>query len=427
MLRQASDSVTAWWQDHWPIVRLELGLAIRNILRQRRRSAVGLSAIAAGVVALLLAAGFFEWTYDKMREGTIRAHIGHIQVARKGFQDAGAADPFRYLIPEESEDRKLVETFPQVESVAPRIGFSGLISIGESTVSFLGDGVDPDREKSLSEAVRIVDGRNLSGPDAKEVIVGQGLAQTLGATLDQSLVLVAKTKSGGINAIEVKFVGTFATIAKTYDDFSLRLPLKSAHELLRTDGVHSWLILLHDTDRTGSVVQKMRAKVASQDLELTPWYDTQGADFYKKTVALFSNQVLVVEIMIGVIIVLSISNTMMTNVRERTAEIGTCMALGDRRRVILRRFLLEGLLMGVFGGLVGVILGIILAHVISSIGIPMPPPPGQTSAYVAGIVVTPGVVFNALALSATTAFLAGIVPAWKASRLSIVDALRHAR
>ena len=66
------------------------------------------------------------------------------------------------------------------------------------------------------------------------------------------------------------------------------------------------------------------------------------ADFYNKTVSLFSKQVLVVKIMIAVIIVLSISNTMMTNVRERVSEIGTCMALGDRRSTILRRFLAEG-------------------------------------------------------------------------------------
>jgi len=83
--------------------------------------------------------------------------------------------------------------------------------------------------------------------------------------------------------------------------------------------------------------------------------------------------------------------------------------------------------MGLAGGLIGVVLGIGLAEVISSIGIPMPPPPGQANAYVAGIVVTPLIVLNALVLSAITAFLAGVIPAWKASRLSIVDALRHAR
>ena len=379
------------------------------------------------MVALLLASGFFEWTYDKMREGTIRARVGHIQVTRKGYLDAGAADPFRYLIPEDSADRKVIETFPYVETVAPRLSFNGLISMGESTVSFQGDGVDPERERQLSGAVKIVEGTDLSAIDAKEALVGQGLAQTLGIKVGQSVVLIANTKTGGINAIEVKVVGTFSTITKAYDDFALRLPIKSAQALLRTEGVHAWLVLLHRTSQTEKVLGRMREKLTSPDLQLTPWYETQGADFYNKTVSLFSKQVLVIRLMIGFIIVLSISNTMMTNVRDRTGEIGTCMALGDTRRVVLRRFLLEGLVMGLAGGLIGVVLGIGLAEVISSIGIPMPPPPGQANAYVAGIVVTPLIVLNALVLSAITAFLAGVIPAWKASRLSIVDALRHAR
>jgi putative ABC transport system permease protein len=160
---------------------------------------------------------------------------------------------------------------------------------------------------------------------------------------------------------------------------------------------------------------------------VVPWYETPVADFYNKTVSLFSKQVFVVKLMIAIIIVLSISNTMMTNVRERVGEIGTCMALGDRRRTILRRFLAEGAVLGLAGGLIGIAGGIALARLISWIGIPMPPPPGVTSSFIAGILVTPPLVLEALILSVATAFLAGAYPAWKASRMSIHDALRQAR
>lgn len=426
-MRRLRDAFDAWWSAHWPVLRMELGLGFRNVLRQRRRSAIGLGAIAAGVVALLLASGFFEWTYDKMREGTIRARVGHIQVTKRGYLDAGVADPFRYLIPETSDDRQLIEAYPQVEIVAPRLSFNGLISMGESTVAFQGDGVDPERERRLSGAVKILEGQDLSTADAKEAMIGQGLAANLGLKVGQTVVLIAKTQSGGINALEVRIVGIFSTIAKAYDDFALRLPLKTAQGLVRTESVHAWLVLLRRTSQTDTMLGKLRDKIKSPDLELTPWYETQGADFYNKTVSLFSMQVLVIRVMIGFIIVLSISNTMMTNVRDRTGEIGTCMALGDTRRTVLRRFLLEGLVMGLIGGVIGVVAGIGLAELISWIGIPMPPPPGQANAYVAGIVVTPGLVVNALLLSAFTAFLAGVIPAWKASRLLIVDALRFAK
>lgn len=421
------DLLKDWLAKRWAVLKLDLSLAARNVLRQRRRSAIGLSAIASGVVALLLAAGFFEWNYDSMREGTIRARIGHIIVSKPGYLDSGAADPFRYLIPERNDSRDLIEQFAQVDTVAPRLSFNGLISVGESTVSFMGDGVDPERERRLAGALKMMEGNDLSAADAKEVIVGQGLAQNLGIKTGDTVVLVANTQSGGVNALEVKVAGIFSTIIKAYDDFALRLPLKTAQGLVRTDGVHAWLVLLHKTSQTDRTIKRIREKVPQQELQLTPWYETAAADFYNKTVSLFSKQVLVVKLMIAFIIILSISNTMMTNVRDRTGEIGTCMALGDTRRTVLRRFLVEGVVLGFIGGAIGIVVGIGLAMLISDIGIPMPPPPGVASSYIAGILVTPWLVLDALLLSVVTAFLAGVFPAWKASRLSIVDALRHAR
>ena len=154
----------------------------------------------------------------------------------------------------------------------------------------------------------------------------------------------------------------------------------------------------------------------------------QLADFYNKTVALFSRQMGVVKPIIAIIIVLSISNTMTMSVMERTVEIGTAMALGIRRRRILGLFLLEGGLAGRHRwNLIGVTLGYLLASAISAIGIPMPPAPGMSRGFIAGIIVTPGIVFEALLLALSTTLIASIYPAWRASRLVIVDALRHNR
>lgn len=84
-------------------------------------------------------------------------------------------------------------------------------------------------------------------------------------------------------------------------------------------------------------------------------------------------------------------------------------------------------MMGFVGGLVGVIAGTIAGIVVDRIGIPMPPPPGMSIGYTAGIRLTFGIGLGSLALASLTAFIAGIYPAWSASRLPIVDALRHAR
>ena len=131
-----------------------------------------------------------------------------------------------------------------------------------------------------------------------------------------------------------------------------------------------------------------------------PWYET--ADFYNKTVALFSKQVGVLKFIIAAIIILSISNTLIMSVLERTSEIGTMMALGASRNAILRCFLGEGVVLGLLGGLLGVIAGVALALVISAIGVPMPAPPGMAWGYIGEVRTTFLLVFDAFALAVVT-------------------------
>jgi putative ABC transport system permease protein len=194
--------------------------------------------------------------------------------------------------------------------------------------------------------------------------------------------------------------------------------------MLQARGAHKWVIYLDRTQNTPVALRTVQGLLGS-DFVVIPWY--QAADFYNKTVRLFSRQVLVMKLIIALVVILSISNTMMMAVMERISEIATAMALGVRRARVLSRFLAEGLFIGVIGGAVGVVLGYLLAAGISKVGIPMPPPPGMARSFVGEILVTPGLVLDALLLSVVTALVASAYPAWKASRMIIADALRHGR
>ena len=178
-----------------------LRLAFRNLRRNRRRTGIALSTIAFGVVALVLAGGFIEWIFWAMRTATIESQLGHVQVVRQGYLEAGAADPFAFLLPQESPEFEELKRTPGVEFVTPRIAFMGLVSHGDLTVSFAGDGVVPENEKVVSKWLVITDGENLSAVDASEVIMGSGLARNLGVSLGDTVVLLANTAEGGINAV----------------------------------------------------------------------------------------------------------------------------------------------------------------------------------------------------------------------------------
>jgi putative ABC transport system permease protein len=405
-------------------VWLHLRMALRNIVRQKRRAVAALGAVAFGVIAYVLAGGFIEWIFWAMREDTIHSHLAHIQIVRPGYFDSGLAEPFSYLLPQEAAPQP-IQTLPAVKLVTPRLSVSGLISHGEATISFIADGVSPEADELLSRTLVITSGRGLSSQEPNGFILGQGLAQNLGAKVGDKVVLLANTRGGGINAVEGYVRGLFTTVTKAYDDSALRLPLATAQQLVRTDGVHRWLVLLKDTADTGPVLAQLRQQLTGQPFQVVPWYDL--ADFYNKTVTLFSRQVSVMKFIIAAIIVLSISNTLIMAVMERTGEIGTMMAMGNTRRDVLRLFLSEGALLGLIGGIVGLGVGVLLAHAISAVGIPMPPPPGMARGFTGGILVSVPLGVDALALAFVATLLASVYPAWRASRMAVVDALRHNR
>lgn len=397
--------------------------AFRNVTRQIHRSRAALTAIAFGVVAMILATGFIDWNLRFGRDNTIESQLGHLQLMKPGFLENGRADPYAYLLPPAGEaERAAVQALPGYQRSAPRLLVAGLASSGEITLSFIGEGVDPQAETARESGLRFPEGHNLQPGDPKSAIVGRGLAQNLGLELGAPLVLIANTESGGISAVEARVVGIFESISQAYDDAALRIPIALARELMRTEGEHLRLVYLDGVASVPGALEQLRQTLPTDRVQVVPW--TELADFYNKTSALFAKQVGVIYVIIAVIIVLSISNTMTMSVMERVGEIGTMMALGTRRSGIRTLFLLEGLILGVVGVLIGLAVGALLAVVLSAVGIPMPPGPGMSWGYEAGILLSPKSLLTAAGIALATTLAASLYPAWKASRLEIVDALR---
>lgn len=408
------------------LVFRQFQIALRNIVRQRRRSLLAIGAITFGVVALLFTSGFIESLLHQMKEWTIRSRLGHIQVSRSGYAEHGLANPYAFLLPVGGKEKAEVAAAPDVLVIGERLDFTGLISHGEIAKSFIGEGVEPNEERQLTSTLIIESGENLSNSVPRGIIIGSGLADNLGVKVGDTVVLMATPPGRGMNAIECVVVGTFRTTSKAYDDVTLRVPIDAARSLMRVGGSHKWVILLKETENTESTLSFLQKKFSSGTIEFVPWFDL--ADFYKKTVALFSQQIFVMKAIIATIIILGIGNTMMMNVMERTGEIGTSMALGAAPRAILWQFSAQSMLLGVLGSLVGVGIALLLAEAIVWLGgIPMPPPPGMAVGYSAFILITPRLVGESVVLTVVATFLAGIYPAWKASHMQIVNALRHNR
>jgi putative ABC transport system permease protein len=298
------------------------------------------------------------------------------------------------------------------------------VSHADITVPFAGDGVDPAVEPKISKDI-VVDGDPLDAAVPNGVILGRGLARALGVNRGDVIAFLTSSPGGGMSGVEGTVRGVFSTGVRAYDDVAVRMPLKLAQQLARTTRVHLWVVGLDDTARTEDLARVVHTIAAGAGLEMRTWLEL--SDFYRKTVRLMSRQMLVVAILIGIILVLGIANLLTMSTLERTGEIGTMLAIGTPRASVLRMHFAEGLLLGVAGALAGVVIGVILALAISWIGIPMPPPPGRDTGYRAEILLSPRVIADAVTLALASAAVAGAYPAWKASRMRVVDALRFNR
>ncbi len=406
---------------------LQLKLAIRNVFRNRRRTLITLAAMGFGAAAVIVFGGFVNFIYWGVRESTIRSQVGHIQLYRRGFSEKGNLAPYDYLIRDYATLRAELRKIAHVREVTARLGFSGLVSTGDSTTSFVGTGVQPEGETELSSLAIVVDGSDLSSRDPRGITMGVGLTRAFGVRPGDDLTLLTTTKSGSINALAVKVRGVWESGEKAYDDRFLKAALPQVQRLLDVDNdeVQAIVLLLDDTENT-AVVRDAIARLIRErglDLEIKTWDDL--ALRYHQIRELFGRIFAVLTLIVAIMVVFGITNTMTMAIFERTREIGTVMALGTRARGVVSMFVLEGIALGALGGIGGLVLGIVLARIVTAFGIELPPPPGSTRGFTIQIFVVPAVLAQALSLSVVTAMLASIYPAWRASRLDVVEALRH--
>src|SRR3569833_1908282 len=175
-------------------------LALRSLLRQPRRTAIAQSAFGFGVIALLLAGGFMEWIFWAMREAAIQSQLGHIQIVRTDYLERGAADPYRYFMPERGAEQRYLVGVDHVREVVPQVNFSGLISHGDATVSFIAQGVDPAKEAVFSWGLTITGGVAFLFGLLGGFLLGVGLVVFLVVLFGVLVVLFLSSVSGGFFA-----------------------------------------------------------------------------------------------------------------------------------------------------------------------------------------------------------------------------------
>ncbi|HSD35903.1 MAG TPA: ABC transporter permease [Rhodocyclaceae bacterium] len=399
-------------------------LARRNLVRQRTRTAMTLFAIVVGVTSLILAGGFVADMITQLGEAFIGSQTGHLQIATPAYFGSSNRPAEELLLKDVASLKRQVATVPHVRDVMGRLSFTGVVNNGKRDYSILGQGIQPSSENQLGQQIQIVAGRNLKDEDESGVMIGEGLAATMGLHDGDVVTLVASTPDGALNTADLDVIGIFRSFSKDYDARAVRITLQSAQNLLATDKVNLLVARLDQTRNTDLVANQMRALPALRSLTVREWYTL--SDFYSKTVELYQRQFGVLQFIVLAMVLLSVANSVNMSAFERIAEFGTMRALGTKHREVMLLILAESVVLGFAGAVLGMLLGALAALAISMIGIPMPPVPGSEMGYTAHISLAFTSIASAGLIGFTATVLASIPPALRSCRIPLVDALRRA-
>ena len=461
-----------------------LNLALRNLMRNRRRSLATLIAMAIGCAAILLFGGFSGNINYEMHTRIVQRG-GHLQIQHRDFYLYGSGNPTAYGI---DDYKKIMDAIQNDEVLkkmvvvsTPTLQFGGIAGNYAASVSrtVIGNGFVAEdintmrnwndfglRSKALVSA--------LQGTAADSAVVGIGVARVLqlcdalkiercpkpekdekadgkalpddiaqlslqetpaasgapGANARRVEILVVNSK-GAPNVTSVEVIRAEDQGVKELDEISVIMHLAKIQQLVYGKSqpkVTSIILQLRHSSQIPQAIERLAPILAgfsaSQPLAVQDFRALNP--FYVQTVQLFDTIFGFVFALIGAIVLFTVSNTMNTAVVERTVEIGTLRAIGLRRAGIRRLFVTEGALLGVCGAVLGVVLAFAVSAIVNSLNIPWVPPstvePVPLTILVSG---ETRMIFGTTIGLICIAVLSAWWPAYRAAQLNVVEALRH--
>jgi putative ABC transport system permease protein len=456
-------------------------LALRNLLRNRRRSLTTLLAMVVGLTSILLFGGYRSNITYGIETGFIQGS-GHLQIQHLNYYQEGGDNPTAYGIADYQHIIDVVKQDPilkpMLNVVTPTLqlgGLAGNFAAGVSR-SVLAVGVIPEQRSQMEKwndyhLISYVKPLMLNGTSDDSVVIGEGVARKLklckvlqvkncvqtdapvatdGAAapsditalsdLEQNstateqgarIEMLAATSHGAPNVASLSVVDARNMGIKALDDVYLAMHLSQAQKLIYGSSepqVTAIQVQLHHTNQIPIAKARLQELVATQfnNQQLTILDFETINPMYGQTAQFMNSMFGFIATLIAVIVLFTIGNTMSTAVVERTVEIGTLRAMGLRRSGLRFLFLCEGILLGLIGALAGVVCALTIAYLINHSGLTWTPP-GYSYAYLILVRVwqdPPLLIGSVIGLIVVTVISAWW-PANRASKMMIVDALRH--
>ncbi len=405
-------------------------IAIRNLLRYKRRTLLTASLITVGVVFVLLfvsVAGSFK----NMMIGQITdSMLGHMQVHRKGFVASIETLPLNMNLKGGAIGRleKILNEQAEIEAWSPRVKFGGMFSNFTETSSIRLTAIYPEKE---FKTVPLLPGRVSEGHEELKpgkILIPELLSRGMKVKTGDNVVIVATNADGSVNGKQFTVAGVMesATGPGGRDGY---IHMDDAREILRIEGqqVSEFAIRLKDFGNLEAFGKKFDGLLAQElnqqgkpIFELHTW---EKLSPFFNIARMIDMMTFFIKIMLIAIVLISIMNVMIMAVYERIREIGTIAAIGTLPGKILNMFVIEGFCLGIAGAVIGNIVGIALVFILNMLKISYNF--GQQKGIIMQASVNPADILMISVTVIIVSVIASLQPAFKASRLEPIQALRH--
>jgi lipoprotein-releasing system permease protein len=378
------------------IPNFELSVVMRHIAYRKRGTFLSVAAIALAVAISLISVSMQDG-FQGMLFDIIVEDLPHVTVTpREG-------DDYIYLY-KSLMDR--IWSIPGVIAVSPSLGSEVTFTYKDNVEGVALSGVNPaDVDKIYHIGKYVFKGELPSIQNGKKVVLGEKLADRLKVKLGQTIFASIPDEGGSSLVVS----GIFKLPTGWPENIAF-VSLSTARDFSdKGDVVSSVDIKLEDVYLADGVA----ANLQGYGYKAESWQTLYPEILKTLAIEQFQNRLIMLLIMI--IAAFGIGSVMYMLVNEKTSEIGMFMAMGASGKNIRNIFLMESGILGLMGGLLGGVLGLLVALYLKSLEIKMEAPGGQEITL--PVVINAGSFLTIVLVAAALSVIAGLYPAWKASRL----------
>lgn len=395
---------------------------IRNLRRNSRRTLLTILALAVAMGSLTYLFAFLNAYMTSMKENFVLSMNGHVQIYAQNFKETNLIDDY---IKNPTEIIEFLNQNPNVEGWTGRISTSGLASVARSTTSVAIIGIDPVQETNVTFLKDFVIEGEWLNSSVRGVILGNNVAKNLEVEIGDKVVFTTQGPGGDIVSEAFRVRGIIQSGIPDIDRMFSLIDLKSVQDWLGIGDGITELIIRTESFESVNLVTNNLSEEFDHSYDVWPWYEQNP--IIQQLIAM---QDAFRFILVGIVVILVLGqliNTMFMSLHDRVREFGLMESLGSQRMNLFSMLIWESVILVSIGGTFGYLIAYLIMTISSGIDLTAF---GDTlgSLYIDSVV-RPFIdlestifIFSTIFI---TAILTGLIPAWRATRLNPIEALRR--